>query len=320
MRFYYDIPSLWILGNPGVIEFYRDFMGAMYKELNEWFTDIPVWGVAHAGHQADGVDSTAFPSITGRLAWIIKWRNEWSGIELQRDGTWLIYCIPIMYKIDFPELYDLEGQIQHKESFLKKFIPQHVKVVIVAHSIGCKISMEVLKRNPDLRSRTLKTFLLFPTIERMRVTPNGQRLWKFSSVPWLISYLIWPFSLLPISLQRTLIGLYLRNQKAPDCVKKAALQLFNPQVFQRFVSMGFSELRQVWELDVEGILELQDSLYFYFGRTDGWCPLEFVEEMKVRLPHIHHSICDQGLDHAFVISNSLEMASILTPMITQLIS
>jgi hypothetical protein len=187
---------------------------------------------------------------------------------------------------------------------------------MVGHSIGCKIIMEVLKRNEDEAARILKSYLLFPTLERMRLTPNGKFLWYFSSVRWLTTTVVWPFSVLPFSIQRAMVSLYFYGRTTTDCVKKASMELFNREVFKRFVTMGFSELEQVFELDVETVEKLQDSLYFYFGTSDGWCPLHFATEMKALFPNMKHKICDKNFDHAFVISSSLEMASVLVPLFT----
>jgi len=41
------------LGNPGIIEFYRDFMAQLSVELKRNFPEetIPIWGISHGGHQ-----------------------------------------------------------------------------------------------------------------------------------------------------------------------------------------------------------------------------------------------------------------------------
>lgn len=51
-------------GNPGIIEFYRDFMDQLSLELKEKFPreTIPIWGISHAGHEVDRSVSP-FPSI-----------------------------------------------------------------------------------------------------------------------------------------------------------------------------------------------------------------------------------------------------------------
>ena len=50
---------------------------------------------------------------------------------------------------------------------------------------------------------------------------------------------------------------------------------------------------------------------FYFGTTDGWCPMSYVEDMKTKLgDNIDAHICTEGIEHAFVIKGSHKMADI----------
>lgn len=44
---YYVAFTCFVTGNPGIIEFYKDFMKTIYEELDG---EVPVWGISHAGH------------------------------------------------------------------------------------------------------------------------------------------------------------------------------------------------------------------------------------------------------------------------------
>ena len=43
--------------------------------------------------------------------------------------------------------YTLEEQIDHKLYLLEKLVPTTTQVTLIGHSIGCKIIMEIFKRN-----------------------------------------------------------------------------------------------------------------------------------------------------------------------------
>ena len=87
-------------------------------------------------------------------------------------------------------MYGLYGQINHKMAFLEEFLPASCKITFIGHSIGCKIILELMKRlslihNQNGKSlqtinHTLsvhKSYLLFPTIERMKQTQAGRFTW-----------------------------------------------------------------------------------------------------------------------------------------------
>ena len=43
--------------------------------------------------------------------------------------------------------YTLEEQIEHKLELLEKLVPASTQITLIGHSIGCKIIMEMFKRN-----------------------------------------------------------------------------------------------------------------------------------------------------------------------------
>ncbi|XP_027747655.1 lipid droplet-associated hydrolase-like isoform X2 [Empidonax traillii] len=104
-----------IPGNPGLAGYYRTFIQALYCGLNQQY---PVWVVSHAGHCKPP-----------------------SGMEMIEDT-------------DIKELEDvfgLNGQVEHKLNFLKKNVSKDIKLVLIAHSIGCYITLEMMKRASELQ-------------------------------------------------------------------------------------------------------------------------------------------------------------------------
>ncbi|XP_027747657.1 lipid droplet-associated hydrolase-like isoform X4 [Empidonax traillii] len=102
-------------GNPGLAGYYRTFIQALYCGLNQQY---PVWVVSHAGHCKPP-----------------------SGMEMIEDT-------------DIKELEDvfgLNGQVEHKLNFLKKNVSKDIKLVLIAHSIGCYITLEMMKRASELQ-------------------------------------------------------------------------------------------------------------------------------------------------------------------------
>ena len=69
-------------------------------------------------------------------------------------------------------------------------MPSNARITFIGHSIGCRIILEIMKK---LSSKTChngntlitnaqnlnfhKSYLLFPTIERMKQTPAGRFTW-----------------------------------------------------------------------------------------------------------------------------------------------
>ncbi|CAG7709984.1 unnamed protein product [Allacma fusca] len=268
-------------GNPGLIEYYRDFMSELYLLLRNHFPSkkISVLGISHGGHQIEGIEAP-FPSVS-----------------------------------ENPQLYDLYGQIKAKEELIRSLL-ETTKIILIGHSIGCKMLLEVLKTLPEeLQARVVKSYMLFPTVERMRETPNGRRLWSILPYYPYGAYLFLPFFLLPGFIQRFLLYLYFFVRSPPPCISNATLQLFNKDVYLRILFLAKTELTFVNELDVDTLKRFCKKIYFYFGTTDGWCPVSYVHGMVDRIPELQYEICSRGFEHAFVIKNSKEMAGVLFPKI-----
>ncbi|XP_023597535.1 lipid droplet-associated hydrolase isoform X3 [Trichechus manatus latirostris] len=106
-----------ITGNPGLTTFYLPFAKALYSLINGRF---PVWIIGHAGHSVAPRDKK------------IRAASDDSNTQEIKD------------------IYGLRGQIEHKLVFLRTHVPKQIKLVLIGHSIGCYISLQMLKYAPEL--------------------------------------------------------------------------------------------------------------------------------------------------------------------------
>ncbi|XP_043532770.1 lipid droplet-associated hydrolase [Chiloscyllium plagiosum] len=236
-----------IPGNPGIVCFYKPFMRILYKILNQRY---PIWAISHAGHCVPPED-----------------------MEMMED-------------VELEDVFGLNGQIEHKLSFLRKHVPKDVKLVLIGHSIGCYMILEMMKREPKLQ--VLKAVLLFPTIERMAESP--QESVKASLVRWALQSL----------------------QSLDETTVSASLNLFNVDCAANAMYMGSQEMMHVVQRDDHTIRRYLDKLIFYYGYNDHWCPITYYEDMKKSFPEGTIHLCQKGIRHAFVLDANLEMAQMLT--------
>lgn len=52
---------------------------------------------------------------------------------------------------ELEDVFGLNGQVEHKLNFLKKNVSKDIKLVLIAHSIGCYITLEIMKRASELQ-------------------------------------------------------------------------------------------------------------------------------------------------------------------------
>ncbi|XP_078503851.1 lipid droplet-associated hydrolase isoform X2 [Lissotriton helveticus] len=234
-----------IPGNPGLVGFYKTFMQTLYNGLNQ---QHPVWGLSHAGHCGPP-----------------------SGMSMTADTE----------EKEPDDVFGLNGQIEHKIRFLKKNVPKDMALVLIGHSIGCYIILEIMKRLPELK--VLRSVLLFPTIERMAQSPQGKLMTPvLCSLRYAVYMPVYLLSFLPESVKEYLV---------------------------RFVLRG---IRSVDEASVTASVDLfrVDCLIFYYGATDNWCPVQYHHDIRKDFPEGNIRLCERGFRHAFVLDSSKEMASL----------
>lgn len=58
----------------------------------------------------------------------------------------------------------------------------------------------------------------------------------------------------------------------------------------------------------ENLLFHKNMVYFYYGKNDGWCPIEQGEQMNGRLARGHVVIDKDSMEHSFVFRDVSTMA------------
>jgi alpha-beta hydrolase superfamily lysophospholipase len=144
-----------ITGNPGLIEYYRTFLTLCFDSLRNNYPDhhIKVAGTSLRGFGVQGNDHH----------------------HLANDNA------------EGP--YDLEQQIEHIGQMLERTIESHTqhgsspKVVLMGHSVGSYILLEVLRRRKQSPStqqlsndaKVIGGICLFPTVTHIAKSPSGKK-------------------------------------------------------------------------------------------------------------------------------------------------
>jgi hypothetical protein len=162
-----------ISGNPGLIGYYHTFLSLLADKLGSRDTQSNSQSRSHArefqiyGHSLGGF--------------------ELDGPDNLDAGK---------------RLFDLEEQIHYVQGKLDGFLAggeTKQKVILVGHSVGAYIAMEILRRHrerSDARARAgadradfdiVGGIMLFPTVVDIAKSPSGQKL-TVSFLPWLAVY------------------------------------------------------------------------------------------------------------------------------------
>ncbi|XP_043844883.1 lipid droplet-associated hydrolase isoform X2 [Dromiciops gliroides] len=277
-------PKLLVLvvtGNPGIPAFYAEFVKALYLSLEKRY---PVWVISHAGHV----------SVPHGAKVDEERPEDPSGSKLDEDA------------------FGLEGQVEHKLAFLRRHVPATLKLVLIGHSVGSYMLLEMMKRAPQLP--VLRCFLLFPTIERIAKSPNGKVMTPL--LCWLRYALYVPIyiglSLVPAKVLTMLASVFLQRLKLKnEITSRHVLNSLNVSCIANAMYLGSQEMRAILERDNCTIQKHLQKLTFYYGSSDAWCPVQYYEDLKKDFPGGDIKLCEKGIEHAFIMSSNQEMAAMV---------
>lgn len=213
-------------------------------------------------------------------------------------------------------LYNLQGQVKHKVEFITKYIPKHVKIHLVSHSIGAKISLELLKYE-EINEQIHQCYMLFPTIENMVDSSNGFWFYKiFNRIFFLLQLFYYAFNFLPLQVRTIILSfVFCVVGGYPKYFLGTVIKASEPAALDKIWFMAQDEMEQVREIDHEVINKNMHRLKFYYGTTDGWVPSHYYHKLIKTFPGIDAELCSQKIDHGFVISHGPTMARMVSDWI-----
>ncbi|XP_073999821.1 lipid droplet-associated hydrolase-like [Rhodnius prolixus] len=268
-----DAIVLCIPAAPGITDFYDKFLSTLHAELH-----LPVWVVCHAGIQS--------PPATTNLA------------------------LPPLHR--HPHLYNLAGQVEHKQKFIDQYLPKDKFIHFIGHSIGAKICIELMKVE-EIASRTKQIHLLFPAIQQLADTPKG---WQFTNI-WnklspLLVLLAFIFTSLPYCVRcllvRIAIAIRLFVFKIEPCYITAVIKLCNPESTRNVFFLGESGMSSVRGLDDEIYTKYHQHIRAYFSVSDSWVPLKHYNNLRKQHPKVKSLLLEPMYIHDFIIQTSEQMA------------
>ncbi|WCJ34219.1 Lipid droplet-associated hydrolase [Euphorbia peplus] len=203
-------------------------------------------------------------------------------------------------------LFSLQEQIDHKVDFINHELQNiEVPVVLVGHSIGAYIAIEVLKR---FRDKVIYCVALYPFL-----TLNPKATWqtiidKISGSSILsagVSFCVGLLGMLPNWALRSIVLKSLGKSWSASAVEVACSQLPKYYVSQNVLHMAMHEFRELSApLDWTFLKENKDKITFLFGSDDHWGPLHLLEEISKQVPDIPLSIEREGHTHNFSCSDA----------------
>ncbi|KAJ5317616.1 hypothetical protein N7508_002124, partial [Penicillium antarcticum] len=246
---------------------------------------------------------------------------------------------------------DLEDQIRFLQGKLSTIMKKETssitvgkkrKVILIGHSVGAYIAMEILRRHrenisgSDSKEEKGNEFdiiggaMLFPTVVDIAASASGRKLTTLLSIIPQFAAVIGFFArlltlLLPASILRALVR-FVMNDPPAHALDATCSFLASSGGVRQALHMAADEMRTItsdkWSDDVWGVATAREpltKLFFYFGRKDHWVADQTRDEIiavrggEGRGPIM--LVCEEDLPHAFCLEHSDTMARKTAAMI-----
>ena len=287
-----------IAGNPGTLHFYISFLQRLLITVQDsaYFSKydrISCHGVGHANHHLES-------SLKSKDA---------HGIS------------------DETASYGLEFQICHKLAFITSVLEcsrynleigrskDDTEVMMIGHSIGAYMVIDVLTRSEELMHQTKHVLLLMPFISWTHLPLlHRTKLSSFLALhplsQRLITFLASPLLRMEPSKRRSVLH-RLTGLKG-DILDTVSDGLINKRLLDNFLAMGVDEIRDV-RINQKRMISLLEELdrgssckkkdiFILYTDNDVWAPLGDAEIFRERLKISTTIVVENGLTHAFSLS------------------
>ncbi|MED6192177.1 hypothetical protein PIB30_007709 [Stylosanthes scabra] len=198
-------------------------------------------------------------------------------------------------------LFSLEEQINHKVDFIREELQNaEIPIVLVGHSIGSYIAIEIFKRFPE---KVKYCIGLYPFLTMNPESKTQLVIGKISESRILstaLCYLIASLGFLPVPILRFIIRNSMAKSWSADAVDATCSHLSQYHVMRNVFYMAMTEFRKFAEvLDWAFIRERKSQISFLFGDDDHWGPLQVLEEISKQVPGIAVAVEREKHTHGF---------------------
>lgn len=191
--------------------------------------------------------------------------------------------------------------VEHKVDFIENVIPENVEIVLIGHSIGTFMSLQVM-RLISKRERFIHNIMLMPVLEKFNQTPGWKSLSFLLHFRGLLYALVMVLSLMKDEIVLRLLPYLmpdLQKNKTPDCMYEGMLQLVNWHVVRNMLTLARDESKQVQERDDLFLQRNLSKFSLFYCVDDHWAPISFYRGLKRRFPECYTELMDT-VSHSFV--------------------
>ncbi|KAH6797559.1 alpha/beta-Hydrolases superfamily protein [Perilla frutescens var. hirtella] len=203
-------------------------------------------------------------------------------------------------------LFSLEEQINHKMSFIEQELQDvEVPIILVGHSIGSYISLEILKRS---HKKVIYCIGLYPFLAVNTASSTQSSIRRLAVSPALcvaLSTLGALLGVLPLEVTRFLVKISMGKSWSSSAVEVLCTHVLKYHTLRNMLFMAMTEFQTMPEKpDWDFMRSKRRQIAFLFGLDDHWGPMHLYEEIRKQVPDARVEVEREGHTHAFSCSGA----------------
>ncbi|WOL12744.1 lipid droplet-associated hydrolase isoform X1 [Canna indica] len=198
-------------------------------------------------------------------------------------------------------MFSLEEQIKHKVDFIEQeFQSSEQPIILVGHSIGSYISLEIFKRLPQQVKHIIGLYPFLTLNKNSLKQSIIGSIVRSSIVSVTISYIVSFLGSLPTWAQVAMVKMFLGQSWSTAAVAATCSHLLQYHTMRNVLYMAKTEFEKLSkEPDWMFMKRKQNQISLLFGIDDHWGPLAHFEEVSGQVPNLGLSVEREGHTHAF---------------------
>nr|XP_029118378.1 lipid droplet-associated hydrolase isoform X2 [Elaeis guineensis] len=198
-------------------------------------------------------------------------------------------------------MFSLQEQINHKVDFIEQELQNsELPIVLVGHSIGSYISLEIFKKLPQQVKCVIG---LYPFLSLNRNSRKQSMIGMIAGSSILsaaISSFTGFLGSFPMSVTNAIVRRSLGQSWSATAVDVTCSHLIQYHTMRNVLFMAMTEFKKLAEEpDWEFMKKKQNQIALLFGIDDHWGPLSLFEEVSRQVPGIALSIEREGHTHSY---------------------
>ncbi|KAL8245364.1 hypothetical protein R6Q59_011622 [Mikania micrantha] len=199
------------------------------------------------------------------------------------------------------KVFTLKEQIDHKINFIEQELQAlEVPLIVVGHSIGSFMSLEIFKRIPEKVAYFIALYPFLTVNAKSQQQSIIKKISRSRLQSNMISATVALLGFLPISASRFIAKVSLGKSWSTTAIDALCTSVLKYHTMRNVLYLAMTEFEELAKVpDWEFMRKKRNRIAFLYGDDDHWAPLYMHDEVVKQVPDAVMEVEREGHTHSF---------------------